>query len=307
MRILTASNIKTILVLLSGITSISFASIFIKFCDDVPAIMIATYRLGMASIVLLTIFKLKGYSFKNLNRKDILFPLAGGLFLAFHFIAWTTSLKYTSVASSVVLVTTNPIFVGVFSYYLLKEKQNIELVIGIVLSLLGSIIIVTGDSAIHELTLSDKKALAGDILALIGAIMASGYLIVGSKAREKLDILTYVTVMYASCAVFLLIISVVAAIPFTGYKPTSYLYMVLLAIIPQLIGHTSINWALKHLKTSMVAISILGESIGATLLAYIFFRESLGALQFAGMILIFAAIIAASRKGRKFATAAGSR
>lgn len=302
MGILTASNIKTILVLLSGIISISFASLFIKFCDDVPAIMIATYRLGIASIILLIIFKHKGYSFKNLNRRNILFPLAGGLFLAFHFISWTTSLKYTSVASSVVLVTTNPIFVGIFSYILLKEKQNMELVIGIILSLLGSIMIVTGDSGIHQLTLGDKKALTGDVLALIGAVMTSGYLIVGSKAREKLDILTYVTVVYTSCALFLLVISAVTEVPFTGYKPASYLYMSLLAIVPQLIGHTSINWALKHLKTSMVAISILGESIGATFLAYIFFRESLGALQFAGIIFIFAAIIAASRKGRKQTT-----
>jgi drug/metabolite transporter (DMT)-like permease len=261
--------------------------------------MIAAYRLGVASVILFIIFKLKGHSLKEVPKKDLLFSLVGGLFLAFHFIAWITSLKYTSVASSVVLVTTNPIFLGLFSYFLFKEKQEIELVIGIVLCLLGSIMIVSGDSGIHELTLYNKKVMAGDVLALIGAIMASGYLIVGSKVREKLDILPYVTVVFTSSAIFLLVISVVMKIPFTGYRSTSYLYMVLLALIPQLIGHTSINWALKNLKTSLIAISILGEPVGATILAYIFFKESVGPLQFIGMSLIFAAIITASRKGKK--------
>jgi drug/metabolite transporter (DMT)-like permease len=245
------------------------------------------------------IFKLKGYSLKKVPKKDLLFSFIGGLFLAFHFIAWITSLKYTSIASSVILVTTNPIFVGLFSYFLFKEKQEIELVMGIVLCLLGSIMIVSGDSGIHELTLYNEKATAGDILALIGAIMASGYLIVGSKVREKLDVLPYVTIMYATSTIFLLLISLIMKIPFTGYRSISYLYMGLLALIPQLIGHTSINWALKHLKTSMIAISILGEPVGATILAYIFFKESVDSLQVIGMSLIFAAIITASRKGRK--------
>lgn len=291
--------VKTIFILLTGIISLSFASIFIKLCGDVPAIMIATYRLGVAFIVLFMIFKLKGYSLKKVSKKDLLFSLLGGLFLAFHFIAWITSLKYTSVASSVVLVTTNPIFVGLFSYFLFKEKQEIGLATGIVLCLIGGIMIVTGDSGIHELIQYNKKVMAGDILALIGAIMASGYLIVGSKVREKLKVLPYVTIVYGSSAIFLLVISVMMEIPFTGYRPASYLYMVLLAIIPQLIGHTSINWALKHLKTSLIAISILGEPVGATILAYIFFKESVGFLQFIGMSLIFAAIITASRKGAR--------
>ena len=290
---------ETLFILLTGIISLSFASIFIKLCGDVPAIMIAACRLGVAFVVLFVIFKFKGYSFKKVPKKELLFSLLGGLFLAFHFMAWITSLKYTSVASSVVLVTTNPIFVGLFSYFLFKEKQEIELVTGIVLCLLGSIMIVTGDSGIHELILYNKKAIAGDILALIGAIMASGYLIIGSKVREKLEVLPYVTIVYGSSAIFLLVISLVMKIPFTGYRPSSYLYMMLLALIPQLIGHTSINWALKNLKTSLVAISILGEPVGATILAYIFFRESINTLQFTGMILIFAAIIIASRGGRR--------
>lgn len=108
--------VKTISILLAGITSISFASIFIRLCDDVPSIMIATYRLVIASLLLLTIFIIRGHSLKHISKKDLIFSLLGGLFLSLHLITWIASLKYTSVANSVVLVTTNPVFVGIFSY-----------------------------------------------------------------------------------------------------------------------------------------------------------------------------------------------
>ena len=290
---------KTVVVLLAGIISISFASIFIKLCDDVPAIMIATYRLSIASVILCVYYTLRGHSFTKIDKIDLLLALLGGLFLSFHFITWISSLKYTSVASSVVLVATNPIFVGVLSYFLLKEKQHLVLVIGIVLCFMGSIMIAIGDSGLGGAISIGKQALIGDILALLGAFMASGYLIVGSKARERLDITTYVTLVFTISALFLLLTSFMSRIPFFGYKPSSYLFMVLLAVVPQLIGHTSINWALKHLKTSMVAISILGEPVGATILAYIIFRESVGAIQLVGIALIFAAILIASKKGGK--------
>jgi drug/metabolite transporter (DMT)-like permease len=279
----------------------SFAPIFIRFCDDVPAIMIATYRLSLASAALLVVFKLKGHSFKTINKKDLMLSLLGGLFLALHFVAWTTSLKYTSVASSIVLGTTNPIFVGIFSYLFLREKQNTELIIGIILCFFGSTFIALSDSGVHLVSSGNKSLLIGDGLALTSAIVASGYLIVGSKVRERLDILKYVTLVFTVSAVFLLATSAIAGIPFFGYKSDSYIYMVLLAIVPQLIGHTSINWALKHLKTSMIAIAILGDPISATLLAYIFFKESVGTLQLIGIILIFIAISTASRKGKKAA------
>jgi drug/metabolite transporter (DMT)-like permease len=291
--------IKTVAVLLAGILSISFAAIFIRFCDDVPSIMIAAWRLTVASVVLLVFFRLRGHTFKKVTRDDLILSCFGGLFLALHFILWITSLKYTSVASSVVLVTTNPIFVGIFSYLILKEKQHIELIIGVILCLIGSTLIAAGDSGFEQLVIVNRQALLGDILALAGAIMASGYLLVGSKAREKLDILTYITIVYTVAALILIILSLVLNIPFTGYRHSSYLYMVLLAILPQLVGHTAFNWALKHIKASMVAITILGEPIGAIILAYLFFNESVSRFQVIGVVAIFAAILISSRKAKK--------
>jgi drug/metabolite transporter (DMT)-like permease len=282
-----------------GIVAISFASIFIKFCDDVPSLMIATYRLTISSIVLLTIARGSGIRFASFSKRQLVIGLLGGLFLSLHFSLWISSLKFTSVASSVVLVTTNPIFVGLFSYFLFREKQPPELILGIILSFSGSIILAIGDSGLRGLSIQNPSYLLGDVLALLGAIMTSGYLMVGSKLREEMDVLSYTSMVYTFSAFFLLAASLLWGIPFTGFKTRSYLCMALLAIVPQVIGHTAINWSLKHLKTSMVAITILGEPVGASILAYIIFYETIEPFQGIGIVLIFLALIISSRKGRK--------
>jgi drug/metabolite transporter (DMT)-like permease len=291
--------VKTFAGLSVGIIAISFAAIFIKFCEDTPSLMIATYRLVISSVILLVIAKSRGIRFSKLTKTQLLMGMLGGMFLALHFSFWISSLKFTSVASSVVLVSTNPIFVGMFSYLFLGETQPIELVAGIVLSFSGSIILAAGDSGLRGLTINKPSYLLGDTLALLGAIMASGYLMVGSKMRQEMDVLSYASIVYSFSALFLLITSFSSGVPFTGYRSSSYVFMVLLAIVPQLIGHTSINWALRHLKTSMIAITILGEPIGASILAYFIFQETISSFQGVGIILIFLAIIIASRRARK--------
>jgi drug/metabolite transporter (DMT)-like permease len=291
--------VKTFVGLSVGIIALSFAAIFIKLCEDVPSLMIATYRLVISSIIVLVIAKSRGIRFSHFTKTQLLTGMLGGMFLALHFTLWISSLKFTSVASSVVLVTTNPIFVGIFSYLFLRETQPIELIASIILSFLGSIILAVGDSGLRGLSIANPSFLLGDSLALLGALMTSGYLMVGSKARQEMDLVSYAALVYSSSALFLLIASFSFRIPFTGYRSSSYMFMVLLAIVPQLIGHTSINWALKHLKASMIAITALGEPIGASILAYVIFQERISSFQGAGIMLIFLAIIIASRKGRK--------
>lgn len=291
--------VKTLFGLSVGITAISFAAIFIKFCEDVPSIMIATYRLTISSIILLLVTKTKGIRLANFTKHQLLMGMLGGLFLALHFIFWISSLKFTSVASSVVLVTTNPIFVGIFSYLFLKERQPVELTAGIILSFSGSIILALGDSGIQGLSIQNPSFLIGDVLALLGALMASGYLIVGSRMRQDMGVLSYGTLVYSFSAVLLLMTSLFSGTSFTGFHKSSYLFLILLAIVPQLIGHTAINWALKHLKASMIAVTILGEAIGASILAYFIFKETISSYQALGISLIFLAIIIASRKGKK--------
>ncbi len=291
--------LKTVLVLTAGILSISFSAIFIRFCNDVPPVTIAAYRLIIASVILISIAAFKKTSLKDIGKKEILLSILSAIFLSLHLLSWITSLKLTSITSSVVLVTTNPIFVAVFSYIIFKEKQPKELIIGIILSVLGSCVLAIGDGGISSLGIANKEALIGDILALIGAIMASGYLITGSIMREKMDTFKYILIVYPVTAVLLSIFLLFGDFKLTGFKATSWLNIFLLGTVSQLIGHTAFNWALKHLKTSMVAISILGEPIGASILAFLFFKETISLTQFLGIICIFTAITIGSKKGKK--------
>lgn len=291
--------IRTIPVLIIGVVSISFAAIFVRFCDDMPALTIAGFRFVIAALILALISFVKKPNHRPMTAAEFSWCALSGVFLALHMIFWIISLKMTSVASAVVLVTTNPIFVGIFSYVLFKEKQSKELIIGIVLSFAGSAAIAIGDGGISGFTVSDKTAMTGDILALLGAVMASGYLIIGGKMREKMDTFSYIRIVYSITAVIVLAAVVAGGYPVTGFKTSSYISVLLLAVVSQLLGHTAFNWVLKHLRTSMVAITILGEPIGASVLAYFFFNESISILQFLGITAIFTAIIIASRTGAK--------
>ena len=271
-----------------GIIAISTASIFIKLCDA-PVLIIATYRLMLASLIL-SPFAFYKKTWREWERGALGWLLLSGFLLSLHFAFWIASLKYTSVASSVVLVTTHPIFVGVGGLLFLKERLGLNLILGIVLSVLGSGLIGYGD-----MTLS-KEALMGDGLALLGAMAASGYLLIGRKMRKEQDLFSYIFPVYSTAGLILILFSLIFQKPFFGYSSSTYFYLLLLALIPQLIGHTTFNWALKYLPVSMVAITILGELIGSTILAYSILGEGLTIWKILGGISIFAGILVALRK-----------
>ncbi|PIX25877.1 MAG: multidrug transporter [Deltaproteobacteria bacterium CG_4_8_14_3_um_filter_45_9] len=271
-----------------GIIAISTASIFVKLCDA-PALIIATYRMMLASLML-TPFACYKKPWRGWERTEIRWFLLSGLFLSLHFAFWIASLKYTSVASSVVLVTTHPIFVGIGSWLFLKERIGINLVLGIALTVLGSGLISYGDMALS------KEAFMGDGLALLGAMAASGYLLVGRKMRKDQDLFSYIFPVYSTAGLILILLSLIFQKSFGGYSPSTYLFLFLLALIPQLIGHTTFNWALKYLPASMVAITILGEPIGSAILAYFILGEGLTIWKVIGGISIFAGILIALKK-----------
>jgi len=266
-----------------GIIAISTASIFIKLCDA-PSLIIATYRMMLASLMLAP-FACCKKTWKGWEWKKVEWLLASGLFLSLHFGFWIASLKYTSVASSVVLVTTHPIFVGIGSWLFLRERIRLNLVLGIALSVLGSGLIGYGDMSLS------KETLMGDGLALLGAIAASGYLLVGRKMRKDHDLFAYIFPVYSTAGLILIFFSLIFQKSFYGYSPHTYLFLFFLALIPQLIGHTTFNWALKYLPASMVAVTILGEPIGSTILAYFILGEGLTTWKVLGGISIFAGIL----------------
>jgi drug/metabolite transporter (DMT)-like permease len=271
-----------------GIFAISTASIFIKLCEA-PALIITTYRIMLASLMLMPL-ACYNKTWRGWEKKDWVWFLLFRFFLSLHFSFWIASLKYTSVASSVVLVTTHPIFVGIGGWIFLKERLGLNLVFGISLSILGSGLIGYGD-----MTLS-KQALKGDGFALLGAMAASGYLLLGRKMRKDQNLLSYIFPVYSTAGLILILLSLIFHESFFRYSPSTYFFLFLLALIPQLIGHTTFNWALKYLPVFMVAISILGEPIGSTILAYPILGEGLTILKVLGGISIFAGILIALKK-----------
>lgn len=276
------------ILLLIGILAISTASIFIKLAEA-PALIIAAYRMVLSSLILFPFACHRGI-WKRWERNEIGWLVFSGVLLSLHFAFWIASLKYTSVASSVVLVTTHPIFVGIGAWLFLGERLGLKLMMGIVLSVVGSGLVGYGDMAVS------KEALIGDGLALLGALTASGYLMVGRKMRKGQDLLSYIFPVYSTAGLVLVILSLVFRKPFFGYSPPTYLLFLLLALVPQLIGHTTFNWALKYFPASMVAIAILGEPVGSTILAYFILGEGLTTWKIVGGLSIFVGILVAFKK-----------
>jgi drug/metabolite transporter (DMT)-like permease len=280
---------RLLLLLLVGISAASTASIFIKLCEA-PALIIAAYRMVFASLMLLP-FACRQKVWKGWSKSGIRWLVLSGIFLSLHFAFWIGSLQYTSVASSVVLVSTHPIFVGIGSWLFLREHLGINLILGIGLSVLGSGLISFGDMSVSG------EALVGDGLALLGAIAVSGYFLVGRKMRRDQGLLSYVFPVYSTAGVVLVLLAYLFRDPFFGYKASNYFLFFLLALIPQLIGHTTFNWALKYIPASLVAITILGEPVGSTILAYFILGEGLNLWKVFGGLTIFMGILVALLKG----------
>ena len=285
--------------LLIGLFSQSFGAIFTKLADDVPPTMIATYRMLYSSFLLICFWGLRGcrFSLNQIRTKEIGLCLLSGFFVAMHFISWIHSLQYTTVASSVMIVNMNVIFVGIFAYLFFGEKQNLLLTLSIIIAFAGCFILTVGDNDFRGFVLNKPGIFIGNLLALCGALASSLYLLIGGRVRARVSILPYITLVYTSAALQLIIISSVAGLKFTGYKTSSYAYMLLLALFPQLIGHSTFNWALKYIKSSIVAMAKMGEPIFATILAYFFFAEIVNFTQMLGIGLIFIALFFAFKKG----------
>ena len=276
-------------VLIIGIIGVSTGSIFARLADA-PALVTAAYRMGLAALILIPLAAWKaGDELRNLSVHDIKLAMLSGFFLALHFAAWISSLDYTAIANSVVLVNTIPLWVGLFTPLIAKDRIKGSTIISIIVSVVGAAIIGFGDFA------TAGRALWGDILAVCGAVCAAIYLLFGRNLRRKLSLLTYVAICYGSAAIILWLVVLFLNLPVTGYSTQTVAAFWAMALVSQLIGHSSYNWSLKWFSTSLVAVFLLGEPIGGTLLAYIIFDEGLTWLKLIGGLFILSAIyIAAS-------------
>lgn len=286
------------LVLFAGVLIVSSAAILVRLVQEqgVPSLTIATFRLGIASLILTPLALSRAREeLRELQRNDILLGVGAGVFLAFHFAFWISSLEYTSVMSSVALVTTNPLWVGLASWVILRERLTWPILSGIVLTIAGSVVISLSDS----ISSTHSAPLLGNALALLGALTVSGYFLIGRVLRRRLGLLAYIWLVYTSGALLLLAWTLLTRQPLAGYSATAYLLMLLLAVGPQLLGHTSFNWALRYLSATFIAVAILGEPIGSALMALVLFDEAVAWRQLVGFVLLLVGIYAATVGARQ--------
>jgi drug/metabolite transporter (DMT)-like permease len=285
------------LALAVGIAAVSSGSVFARLAQShAPSLAVAAYRLGLAALILLPLAWLRHRPLlRRLPVADWRWLLASGFCLAVHFATWITSLEYTSVASSVALVSTSPLWVAFIAWLAWREPLTPRLGSGLALALGGSALISLAEA---RAAISARPFL-GNALALAGALAVSGYWLIGRRLRRRLPLVPYVTVVYGTAAALLIVAALLLRQRLGGFVPATYGWFLLLALLPQLLGHSSFNWALGQLPASYVAIATLGEPIGAAILAYAFLGETPTRLKLLAAAMVLAGIyLALSRRSR---------
>lgn len=295
--------------LLTAILAVSTASIFIRFAqaDGVPSLVIAALRLTFAALLLAPLALTRHRAeLVSLTREQAALGVVSGLFLAVHFATWISSLEYTSVASSVVFVSTGPLWVALLSPMLLNERLTRAARIGLGLAILGGTFIGLSDACVIQNGIQcpqwsqvlQGRAMWGNFLALAGAWAVTGYLIIGRKLRAGMSLVPYIFLVYSMAAAALMVFMLAAGNSPFGFSFKTYGWIFLLAALPQLIGHSTYNWALRYLPAAFVAVTTLGEPICSAVLAYFILQETPSLATMLGGALILFGIYLASRTSK---------
>ena len=273
--------INPYLAILVGVFAVSFSAIFVRL-STAPPLAIAAYRL-IFTFCFLAPFALWGGapSLRGMTMRQVLLCASSGVFLALHFVTWFISLKYTSIASSVVLVTTQPLFVVLGSWIFFKERVPRVGLYGGGLAFIGSVVIGATDFQLG------RQAFIGDMLALFAAVMVSGYLLIGRRLRGGVPLTGYTFVTYGASALVLSVAALAAGVPFYPYPAQDWVIFVALALVCTILGHTVFNWVLRYVQASVVSVSILGEPLGAIFWAAVFLGENPTPRQAVGGAIIF--------------------
>jgi drug/metabolite transporter (DMT)-like permease len=275
---------KAYLALVLGIITVSCSAILVKFAEA-PSSITAFYRIFFSVLIMTPLFLFKHVGeLKAITKRDWTYSAIAGVFLALHFVLWFESLRFTSVASSVVLVTLQPIFAFLGTYLFFKERFTFRSIMSAVLAVIGSIIISWGDFRISGL------ALWGDILALIACLLVTVYFLFGQDVRSRMSLVTYTFIVYLVSSVTLLIYVFFSGDPLFPYTLEQWMYFLLLAIFPTLLGHTMFNYTLRWVSTSLISVTILIEPIGASILAYYLLNELIHIHQLIGGAVVISGI-----------------
>ena len=287
----TSENSRAYLAIATAMVSVSFASIFIEWSESAP-FAIAAYRLGLTCVLLLPVMLwTRGFSsLREIQKRDALLILLSGVALTFHFGLWIVSLTLTLVSTSVILVTSHPIFVAAVQHFLLNEKVKKVAAVGIVIAFSGVAVIALSDLGVGE------ETLFGDLLAFLGGLCAGIYFLCGRVVRQKVDVIPYSFSVYGVAAVLLFISAFIAGDELVVTDNREWVLFLAMAIIPTILGHTMFNYALKKLPAHLISTSVLGEPIGASLLAYLLLPDEVpslwiilgGALVVVGLYIVLA-------------------
>tara|TARA_R110001583_G_scaffold67037_1_gene192141 strand:- start:63441 stop:64349 length:909 start_codon:yes stop_codon:yes gene_type:complete len=278
-----------------GLTAISFGAVLARLAqaEGVSSLAVATWRLGLAAIIVTPIALMQSrQDLARLSGRQMLMAVAAGFFLALHFATWISSLEYTSVASSTALVTTNPLWIGIASFVLFRERPGLMMIGGIALSLAGSLFIFWSDSQSVGV---GSDPMLGNMLALAGSWCFSAYLLIGRRLRAGLGLSAYIWLAYGAAGLFLFAASNIGGVSLFAHSSMAWLVLLGMALGPQLLGHTSYNWSLRYVSATFIAVVTLGEPVGSAILAFIIFGEGFAPLQFVGFSLLLVGIYLAAR------------
>ncbi len=291
---------RALTVLAVGLAAAACASIFIRLAraEGMPALAIAAWRLTLSMVVLAPLALTRARpALRAASARTWALAAASGVCLGLHFATWISSLDYTTITSSTVFVTTSPLFVAALAALFLREPIPRSTLFGLVLAIAGSLVIALGDvcgaangGCAAAFNTEGGRMLVGNGLATLGALAVAGYLILGRRLRATLDLLPYITLTYGAAALTLLGVAAATGTPLLDHAPAAYGWVMLLALLPQLIGHTSFNWALKQLPATYVSVVTLGEPIGSTLLALLVLGETPSVWTVLGGVIILGGI-----------------
>jgi len=265
------------LVLVGGVAAISTSAVLIRLAEA-PPFVIAFYRMLFAALFFLPLALREGRGLR-LEKQQLRLALGAGVMLAMHFALWMTSLEHTSVASSVVLVTTQPLWVFLLSVLFLAEKPTPRMWLGLVVALAGSVLVTVTEGA------GGESRLYGNLLALGGAVAMACYFLLGRRLRPQLPLALYSLLVYGGAALVLGFLILLRGLPLRGFNSFTWLMFVALALVPTVLGHNSLNWALKYLPATMVSVTILGEPLGASIMAVFILKEVPAPLEALGSVI----------------------
>ncbi|WP_146547635.1 DMT family transporter [Rummeliibacillus suwonensis] len=266
--------------LLIGVVAISFSSILVKW-SEAPASILGMYRLFFTIIILFPFlpWKQMKHISKKLTIKDWTLLFISGIFLGLHFLFWMDSLKHTTVASSMILTTLEPVFVMIGAYFLFKERTSPIGLFSVCLAITGSIIIASGDIGLSS------TALYGDFLSILGTLAVAIHMLAGQNLCRKIPPSIYSTFVFLIGGTILLFYNLANNVSLIHYAKNDWIIFLLLAFIPNIFGHVLFNWLLKYVDATTISMSILGEPIGAIILAYLLLGEGITLLQTIGGVL----------------------